>query len=80
MRSDHQTHLTEALKNSRFAFLAIALLEDGGVLRPLLSQGMLAFSPLLGAAASSPWVEFAEMLDDPDASHTLAARLKECAK
>jgi len=73
---EQANQLAVTLKKSRFAFLAVAMLEDGGVIRPLLSQGMLAFSPLLGVAASSPWVVFAEILDDRNASYALAAQIK----
>lgn len=52
------------------------MLEDGGVIRPLLCRVCWRFHRYWVWQLPPPWARFAEILDDRNASYALAAQLK----
>ena len=79
MDSVNWSRWTTIFRRFRITAPLLFLLEDGGALRSILAQGMLALSPFLTTTSDHPWSAFAEMLDDPDASLSFAEHVrKEC--
>ena len=63
------------LRRGGLTLPVLTLLEDGGVFRSIIAQGMLAVSPFASSASES-WRAFAEMLEDPVATQAFARHLR----
>lgn len=75
MDTQHWSRWAEILRSLHFTSPMLTLLEDGGAVRSLIAQIMLAASPLIGTTSTS-WQAFAEMLEDCKATRAFAEHLR----
>jgi len=65
----------DTLRRRGLTPLVLSLLEDGGIFRSLISQGMLAVTPFTSLSSDS-WQAFADMLEDPAEAQSFAEHLR----